>query len=229
MNNDVQERLAPASLDDSFYAPAGSDDTFTIQGCDKTLFRNAGSLRADACAQKLRDNTNKSGADYAVWNPRDVQCDSERAETLKNVASCHPNLHYRDGEGNVDACNVDNDTMLRTSSYADDRRRHQLFPREFKANPGFAHGDFLPEIDSALTRGAVQQREKRAKNSGEDCDHVSEGDRMQNFIPMIGCLASSVQDPRHIVPNWTNGGLPSRMVVKSDAFAAGCYPGVLSR
>lgn len=213
------------TADSSGYAAFSNGEVAesAIQGCDKTLFRNAGSLRSDTCALKLRDDTNTNWSDYAVWNPRDVECGGDRVKKLKNIASCHPNLRYRDGEGNVDACHVDDDSKIRIASYTDaDRKRHQLFPREFHANPGLAHGDFLPEIDGALTRGAVQQRDKRAKVDGTDCDHVSEGDRLQNFIPMINCLASTVQDPRHIVPEWTNGGLPSRILVKSDEFANNC-------
>lgn len=188
-------------------------------GPDK-VFANSGTIGQDDCAVQLRNLTNKSYSTYSVWNPRAYVCDDARNK-LAEFAACHGNLHYKQGSGNVDACVVDEDSELRTMKFtATERKRNQLFPREFRANPGMANGDFLPEIDSQLTRGAVQQRERRVLHSSEDCAHISEYEANNNFIPLIPCLQKSVQDPAHIVPQWINGGVPSRILVRSPEYCA---------
>lgn len=195
------------------FAPVAGEQT--IQGCkNPRMFANSGTLRTDKCTLELRTATNDAYAQYSTWNPRDAECTTR--DDLAQFASCHENLRYKQGHGNVDPCFVDDDSRLRQGAFTDaDRRRYQLFPREFKANPGLANGDFMPEIDSRLTRGAHQQRDKRSDVAGrKQCDHLSESEINNNFIPLIPCLAKTIQDPDHIVPKWTNGGMPSRIMVR---------------
>lgn len=190
----------------------------TIQGCDASMFANSGSLRTDDCATRLRDVTNRSFSDWTVYNPRPINCDESKRNIAK-FAACQKTLRYKDGVGNIDACQVAGDSTLRLSRYQGvDRKRHQLFPREFVDGPNMQRGDILPEIDSVMTRGGIQQRDKRPENGQSDCDHISETDRVYNFIPMIQCLRDNIQDVRNIVADGPKGGLPSRMFVRSPEF-----------
>jgi len=186
-----------------------------IQGCkNKRMFANSGTLRTDSCSQELRAMTNDSYAGYNVWDPRPLVCEEANTK-LSEFASCHENLHYKQGHGNVEPCHVDEDSQIRTKAFCEaNKKRYQLFPREFQAGPGLARGDFLPDIDSHMTRGGIQQRDKRNRMPAADCSHLSEVEHNNNFIPMIPCLANTIQDPDHIVPKWTNGGMPSRILVR---------------
>lgn len=184
----------------------------TIQGCNKALFANSGSLRQDDCAREIRDRTNRIYSDYSIWNPRPLECDKSKKK-IAEFAACHETMHFKDGSGNVDACYVNEDSTLRMSCYSGaDKKRHQLFPREFKANPGLENGDFIPDMDSFLTRGAIQQRDKRPANSPTECDSISEKDGNYVFMPLIPCLSKTVQDADHIIMPGPQGGFPSRMV-----------------
>ena len=191
---------------------ASIDNQQTIMGCKTQLFANSGTLRTDDCATELRDKTNAIYGRYNVWNARPSVCDDAGPQAF---AACHPSLWYKQGVGNIDPCYVDNDSSLRNPpQWQMERRRYQLFPREFQAVPGVANGDFIPDVDSFLSRGAVQQRDKRVGVEYPNCKDISEIEKNNNFIPMIPYLQDSVQDPTHIVPPWTNGGVASRIMYR---------------
>lgn len=201
-----------------------SEDGVTIQGCATKYFANSGTLRTDDCAQHLRNKTNNHWADHQLYNPRKCVSDPKNDEITK-FAMCQPNLRFKKGVGNVDTCNVDDDSRLRKDGYDVRRKRFQLFPREFLAVPDMGRGDFLPDTDSMLSRGAQKEYDKRPLNAapGADCTHLSElGYANYNLTPMIPCLKESIQDPKNIVPNWTWGGMSSRMINRSPEFLEAC-------
>lgn len=193
-----------------------------IQGCgDTSLFDNSGRSRDDDCAVKLRSVTNAQWADHQLYNS--AQCTHDLAkDRLTDFAMCHRNLRFKNGIGNVPFCSVDDDSRIRKEGYDVRRKRFQLFPREFRAVPDMGKGDFLPDIDSMLSRGYQMGHDKRpALATHTDCEHLSEVE-LDRFVPMLPCIRSTVQDARNIVPTWTWGGDPSRLVNRSSEFLQAC-------
>lgn len=186
---------------------------------DKSLFVNSGSLRMDDCAQALQDKTNAYWSKHQLYNP--AKCDGTNDDEISRFAAKYPNLRIRRGVGNVDSCNVDNDSTLRTGGFDVRRKRYQLFPREFQAVPDMGRGDFLPELDNMLSRGSQREYERRPNSIVRDCESLSEkeNDRM---TPMLQCLKQTVQDPKNIVPTWTWGGDSARMLNRSPEFLESC-------
>lgn len=192
-----------------------------IQGCnDKELFANSGSLRTDDCSQELRNRTNQHWSKHQLYNPATCVQDLSK-DPVNRFASKYPNLRFKKGVGNTDGCNVDQDSELRTSGFDVRRKRYQLFPREFIAVPDMGRGDFMPDLDSMLSRGAQREYEKRPLMLVRDCEHVSERE-FDRFTPMLSCLRKTVQDPNNIVPSWTWGGESSRMINRSPEFLQSC-------
>jgi hypothetical protein len=172
------------------------------------LFANSGSLRTDDCATEVRDRTNQMFREWTVFNPR--------KNTGASPLPCKGAFLAKDGGGDVS-----DDSHIRLQRFSGaDRKKQQLFPRTFVACAGLENGDFLPHVDSWMTRGAIQQRDRRWTGRPTDCDALSEMDQTYSMMPMIPCLRNTIQDPAHII---LPSGMPSRSVVRSPEFLSACH------
>lgn len=182
------------------------------------MFANSGKPRDDDCARALRARTNQVWAAHQVYNPRKCVT-APQDDDVTRFAACHRNLRFKKGVGNVDSCNVDTDSRMRGAGNQA-RKRHQLFPREFVAVPDMSHGDFAPDVDSLLSRGAEREHDKRP-SAGGLCDHSYLAEReYDRFVPLMPCLLGAVQNPDNIVPSWAP--TPSRIVNRSAEFLQNC-------
>lgn len=176
-------------------------------------FNEANRLTEDRCAILTKELQNRSINDYYLYNMFPTACcdDSELREfTIEN-----PNLRYRDGMGNVNACTVDEDSDLRNNSKLTNfREKEQLCTRWYQANPNIGKGGLIPNVESKLMNA-------EDTSAIRDCDIIAERN-FDRFTPMIGCLATSIQDPSNIILPFERGGKFTRDFVRDDEYLKQC-------
>ena len=172
-------------------------------------------LNTDKCATVNRELVNKSIFDHATYNNfflSDCKCDNTK---MVDFMTDNPNLHYRDGYGFTNGCVVDSDSAMRYESrITHDKTRIQLCTRWDQAVPDLGKGGLLPNIEDKL------------KNSEDtsfirDCDKLSEKNFDRN-IPLIGCLAPTIQDSSHIIMPFTRGGDITRNYIHENNYMEKC-------
>ena len=175
-------------------------------------------IRTDKCAQLAREQQNTSIDNYylfnsyAMTNPSDCSASNAGSAAAQVQAFADANYTvYRDGFGYTSACRIDEDSKLRNDSQmTHDRLKSQMFPRIFQAVPNFARGGFVPNVESRLVQGEYTVNQN-------SCTRLSEKD-FDRFMPLIQCLNDNVQNPNHIIPQWTWGGEPTRDTVRQSRF-----------
>ena len=170
-------------------------------------------LTLDRCAIFTKELQNKSVSEYALFNmyPTSDCCTDSLVEfTMKN-----PNLRFRDGFGNVNACTVDGDSDLRNNAKMTNfREKEQLCTRWYQAGPNIGKGGLIPNVESRL-RNAEDTSDIR------ECDRLAERN-FDRFIPMLGCLADSIQNPNNIILPFERGGKFTRDYVRDDEYLKTC-------
>jgi hypothetical protein len=160
----------------------------------------------DECFLATRDFQNKSIGDYMLFNSFvTADCRKDKGQFDAFVAN-NPNLRYKDGFGYLNSCVVDKDSEVRNNSkFTNEKEKSQLCTRWYQAVPSLNKGGLVVNIDSRL---------KLAEDTSaiRDCQRLSERD-FDRFVPLTPCLANSIQDPKHIIPSWTWGGIGSRNLV----------------
>ena len=156
-------------------------------------------LGSDKCSRINKDMVNKSIFDHTTYNnffTADCKPDTSK---MVDFMSDNPNLHYRDGYGIASSCTIDNDSSLRNNSHlTHDKTKIQLCTRWNVAVPDLGNAGLIPNVESKL---------KNAEDTSfiRSCDRIVEKNFDRN-IPLVGCLAPSIQDPRHIIMLFTRGG-----------------------
>lgn len=176
-------------------------------------FNEANRLTEDRCAILTKELQNRSMTDYFLTNlysTADCKDDDIREFTIEN-----PNLRYRDGFGNVNACTVDQDSELRNNSKLTNfREKEQLCTRWYQASPNIGKGGLIPNIESRL-------KSPEDTSDIKDCDILAERN-FNRFIPMIGCLSGSIQNPENIILPFERGGKFTRDFVRDDEYLKKC-------
>jgi hypothetical protein len=162
-----------------------------------------GRLADDDCALITKELQNQSIGDYNLYNSyMTANCETDKTH-LDTFVAQNPNLRYKDGFGFLNGCVVDADSKLRNGAlFTNDREKSQLCTRWHKAVPALSKGGLTVNVDSRL---------KFAEDTSaiRECDRLSERN-FNRFVPMTPCLASSIQDPENIVPQWQWGGESTR-------------------
>lgn len=162
----------------------------SIQECDKNTFDASTGIFDDECYAQDRDRQSAYGEQYWLQNFREQDCGAK----ITQLAACHPNLRFKNGYGNLDSCNVNEDSRMRYgSTYTNPKHRQQLTTRLYQGNPNLARGAPAPDIEGELIHSDMS-RTKRP------CGVLS-GVTTDVFTPLIPCVESA-QDSRHIVPDW---------------------------
>lgn len=177
------------------------------------MFNEQNRLTQDRCAVVTDELQNRSINDYYLYNMYSTaNC---KDDEIKEFLVENPNLHYRDGFGNVNPCTVDQDSDLRNNAKLTNmREKEQLCTRWYQAGPSIGRGGLIPNVESRLKMSE--------DTSGlRNCDILAERN-FDRFIPMIGCLADSVQDPSHIILPFERGGSITRDYVKDDEYLKQC-------
>lgn len=176
-------------------------------------------IGADQCAQSARELQNRSIDNYYLFNafartnPSTVADCSNASSSAAQVQAFADANHavIQDGYGFANACRIDDDSRIRNESMlTHDRLKTQMFPRIFQAVPNFARGGFVPNVESRLVQGEMSTHQN-------SCTLLSEVD-YDRFMPMLPCLHDNVQNPNHIIPQWTWGGEPTRDTVRQSRF-----------
>ncbi len=171
-------------------------------------------LTTDTCALLSKELQNKSINDYRLYNMYPTStCDN--SEEMAVFVANNPNLRYRDGYGNVNACTVDDDSELRNNARMTNlREKEQLCTRWNHAGPDYGRGGLIPNVESKL---------KLSEDTSyiKDCDIVSEK-AFNRFIPMVGCLRENIQNPANIVLPFERGGKMTRDYVLNDEYLQKC-------
>ena len=163
------------------------------------VFELENNLGSDSCTLINRELANTSIFNHNIYNNFFTSDCKDDNKKMVEFMTDNPNLHYRDGYGFTNSCVIDNDSELRNNSkVTHDRSKIQLCSRWNLAVPDLGRGGLLPNTESKL---------KNAEDTSymRNCDKVSEKYFNRN-IPLIGCLAPTIQNPEHIIMPYTRGG-----------------------
>ena len=169
------------------------------------LFDTTGRLSLDTCALRLRDRGNEGIAAYQFRSFRDFSGTGWRDP--HDFSAQNRNLWLWDGYG-IDRSTLDRDSALRHSEMTHTRCRKQLPQRVFHAVPDLGRSNGEPDVEAGLQNG-LDTSGHRA------CQRLAETD-FARFDPGVKLV-----DVSHVVPPWTNGGVPSREVTRSPQFLQG--------
>jgi hypothetical protein len=178
-------------------------------------FDNFARLADDQCALIARELQNRSMGDYMLFNTYQTSiCNKDKTKFEEFVAN-NPNLRYKDGAGFLNSCVVDSDSKLRNGTkLTHDKEKIQLTSRWHQAVPSFNKGGLIVNVDTRM---------KMAEDTTviRECDKVTEKD-FNRFIPLPPCLASSIQNPQHIIQPFVRGGEPTRQYVQDSQWLSSC-------
>ena len=181
-----------------------------LEQCSATMFDERTGIFSDSCVEKDRDRQGVESLQYRMHNYRNV---AVCGRDILAMATCHPNLRFKNGLGNVDACNVDDDTRVRISApeSTNPRHRQQLSVRVAHAGPCLARGEPDLAAESSLIHAENSLRARPCS--------VLTGASTDVFVPLLPCVKSA-QAVEHVVPDWT--AVDTRAWVRSSAYARRC-------
>jgi len=205
----IQRQGLPShfTTDSKFGGPTKEDRNRT-QNC--VGFRNKTAAFDDPCAVSVKSRQSHDTGKYQVTNffrPCGVPI---MTDCLIDQVQNYPQVW-----GNVDQCNVDNDTVFRYAPLTNMKYRQQLFSRPY-ASQGYhgagANNTDQKDLESALLQGNTTSHFKPCENSSEV--YI---DRYE-YLPEYG----NPQKVEHCVENWTRGGLLSRELVRRLTYQDFC-------
>lgn len=167
-------------------------------------------LTNDMCAVMSKELQNQAINMYNMFGTG-PECDSLR---VVEFVSRNPNLHYRDGVGNANACVIDQDSDLRlNAALTNFREKEQLCTRWYQAGPNIGKGGLIANVESRLILSDDTQGH---------CQEVLAERNFDRFVPMLGCLKNAVQNPDNVIPPFERAGQTTRDFVKNDAYLQKC-------
>ena len=171
---------------------ATSSPLAPVNQCNSLLFDERTGLFNDSCLQRDRDRQSVESSQYTVLNHRAVDvCGRD----ILAMSTCHPNLRFKNGVGNVTACNVDADSSVRISGpkTTNPKARQQLATRVAHGGPNLSRGAVHADEESMLIHSENSLRKRPCS--------VLTGASVDNFMPMLPCV-QTVQAVEHVVPSW---------------------------
>lgn len=178
------------------------------------FFDEENRLTTDKCALLTKELQNRSVNDYYLYNMYPTST-CEDTSSLDDFVANNPNLRYKDGYGYLNSCTVDEDTELRNNAKLTNfRGKEQLCTRWEQAAPDLGKGGLIPNIESRL---------KMAEDTSDlkNCDILQERD-FDRFMPFVGCLSQTIQNPNNIILPFQRGGEFTRDYVRSDEYLQKC-------
>lgn len=177
------------------------------------VFNQENRLTVDNCAQVTRELQNDSIQDRQLYNfyyTNDCKCPVLDEFLFEN------NMTIKDGYGFTSGCSVDTDSDLRLNGkVTHDKARIQLCTRAELGVPNLNKGGFIPNIESRIRFGDDT-------SSIRSCGYkLAEVDFNRN-VPLVGCLASTVQNPKYIIEDWTRGGDWTRNDILTNEYMDKC-------
>jgi hypothetical protein len=177
----------------------------------KNLFHSEHRILADPCAIGARDKQNNSMNNYSIYNY--FKGTTDDCSTFdKNAVldtSLDTQMHIKKGYGPTDKCVIDDDSKMRNDSLlTHSKDPQQIFGRVFTAVPSLNKGGLVVPVEDRVKQGEF-------KRLAKGCDNLSE--RQFAFMPMIPCLAHSMQNADFVIPPFENGA-PTRSYIHQTKF-----------
>lgn len=167
-------------------------------------------LSTDTCAMMSKELQNQAMNMYTMYGT--MECDNTQ---ILEFTARNPNLHYRDGVGNANACVIDEDSELRLNSRLTNlREKDQLCTRWYQAGPNIGKGGLIANVESRLILSD--------DTSQTYCQDVLAERNFDRFVPMLGCLKTAVQNPDNVIAPFQRAGEMTRDFVKDDAYLKKC-------
>jgi hypothetical protein len=178
------------------------------------IFESSTGICNDTCWKNAKELHNQQIADYQLYETNFVPCENPYVR-MNDMYLNHPNLRGRPGYGLSDDCLIDNYSALRNdpTSLTHDRCRIQLFNRIFAGGPNLRCGNTNKEEELDILAGNDTNPFR--------CRKIIMEEQIKHPIPLIDCM-KDVQNPKHIVPIWVNGGEDTRSYVNRVEFNKKC-------
>lgn len=168
-------------------------------------------IHEDECSRNDRTRQNMDILNYQTFNNVKTNLEGRKAcdTAAKSLQEFYTNnyMRIRDGYGVSSSCMVEEDSKIRFTEMTTDKGRQQLFARTFQGCPNFSSGSPQPVKESEIQQG-------HNTYNATACDGVP----TREFLPMIPCLRTEIQNPDNIVEAWTRGGEHTRDTLKQKAF-----------
>jgi hypothetical protein len=179
----------------------------------------------DKCFVDIDTRQSIGPGNYGITNLYDCEC--LIPNTVKNATDnvCMP---FKNGYGSESACVVDDGSKLRIGLHRKyPKCNQQLFERPYKTVPLMSKGVFNANEESVL-KFAEPTSIKRSSNTLSGVTLVNQ------WVPLVDHLSSSVQDPKHIIQesvqsDWRRGGILSRNVVRDTNYSLVCGHNYMNR
>lgn len=143
-----------------------------------------------------------------IDNAKAIHAHTKTAE----LALQRPVVQFRDGFGYAgpNGCMIDRDSFMRNGTILT-----QTGGKQTLANTGYLTVPYMGHGRNNTCTSTVVL-ESKGTSVTKSCLPATE---RTNFIPMLGCLATQVQNPKHIIPEdarsgWVRGGISTRSCVK---------------
>jgi hypothetical protein len=178
--------------------------------CDPDLFYSENRLHDDGCFIQDRERQSVGVGAYLTAS---LIPQSSCGAAVSKMASCHPNLRFKNGFGNASPCAIDADSAARMGAkYTNPRHRQQLASRVYHGHPHYERGILEPTIESELihTEGT---RTSRA------CGVLS-GTNIDRFEPLIPCINAVMQNPDTVINE--RSGSNTRAWVRDEDYIRNC-------
>lgn len=174
-----------------------------------TYFDKQNNMCSDSCWEEAKNYGNNKINNYYTFSTQLVECKDPDVRMPEFYVD-HVNLRGRPGYGLADACLIDEYSRL-VNNYdgvTRDRCRLQLFKRLFNGCPLFKGqpGDIDRELDllAGTDSGLIGQNGCSKKAIMEL--------QIKNPVPLVDCM-KDIQNPDHLVENWTRGGEDTRAYI----------------
>ena len=135
------------------------------------------------------------------------------AKTVNPLSVENLIMYPREGFG-YNNKNINADSILRNQpGFLSKRCSTREQARPFLSVPYMGGGRGNAEVETQLQHAEFSRM-------GKACDTVTETFFSQQFTPLVPTLASSIQDPKNLIPEvaakgWIRGGLPSREYIRN--------------
>ena len=183
----------------------------SVDMCNSTLFDEKTGLFNDSCFQRDRDRQSVESAKYGAYNFRNIDA---CGRDVLGMATCHPNLRFKNGYGNLSPCNVDDDSRVRINDpkATNPRHRQQINTRTAQAGPDLSRGFVQADVESDL----IHQETSRTRR---ECSTLS-GVSTDVFTPLLPCIRNA-QRVENVVPGW-GGAVDTRAWIRDADYIKRC-------
>ena len=175
------------------------------------IYDSQTSMCSDECWKDSKTKSNEEISNYYTYNTNFAPCNEQKVK-LPDFYLDHENLRPNRNWGHVensdqlkcDNVDVYNNLVNNKELMTHDKCKLQIFERLFTACPSIrgSEGDISKELDVISGSDTNTLR----------CKKTIMEQPLYKFDPLLDCV-KEVQNPKHIVPEWVNGGEDTRSYI----------------